>query len=114
MIVGAAALGSALLPASFATAQARISTTDLGGATLLQGAGGNVLALPGPDGALMIDGGRAANANALLDAVTTATKTSRINTLINTHWHDDHVAHHGTCGQSLARGITNSNFDSIR
>jgi len=100
MIVGAAALGSALLPASFATAQARISTTDLGGATLLQGAGGNVLALPGPDGALMIDGGRAANANALLDAVTTATKTSRINTLINTHWHPEQTGANEAVGKS--------------
>ena len=39
---------------------------DLGGATLLQGAGCNVIAMPGPDGALMIDGGLAANADALL------------------------------------------------
>jgi hypothetical protein len=32
----------------------------------------------------MIDGGRAANANALLEAVKSATKSTRINTLINT------------------------------
>ena len=100
LTVGAAALGSALLPASFANAQARISTTDLGGATLLQGAGGNVLALPGPDGALMIDGGRAANANALLDAVKTATKTSRIHTLINTHWHPEQTGANEAVGKS--------------
>ena len=42
---------------------------DLGGVTLLQGAGCNVIAMPGPDGALMIDGGLAANADALLAAV---------------------------------------------
>jgi hypothetical protein len=70
-------------------AAARITTTDLSGATLFQGAGCNVIALPGPDGALMIDGGRAANADALLTAVKTATRTSRIHTLINTHWHPD-------------------------
>jgi len=81
-------------------AQARISTTDLGGATLLQGAGGNVIALPGPDGALMIDGGRAANANALLEAVKTATKTTRINTLINTHWHPDQTGANEAVGKS--------------
>src|SRR5712692_9079685 len=86
--VGAAALGSTLLPAA-AFAQTRISTTDLGGATLFQGAGCNVVAMPGPDGALMIDGGLAANADALLAAVKTATRTSRINTLINTHWHPE-------------------------
>ena len=43
----------------------RISTIDLGSVTLLQGAGCNVVAIPGPDGALMIDGGLAANADAL-------------------------------------------------
>jgi len=104
LTVGAAALGSALLPASFANAQARISTTDLGGATLLQGAGGNVLALPGPDGALMIDGGRAANANALLDAVgrvlSDPPKSSRIHTLINTHWHPDQTGANEAVGKS--------------
>ena len=43
---GAAALGGALLASRFANAQAaRIATTDLGGAWLFQGAGGNVVAL---------------------------------------------------------------------
>jgi glyoxylase-like metal-dependent hydrolase (beta-lactamase superfamily II) len=88
-----------LLP-SFATAQTRITTTDLGGATLLQGAGGNVLAIPGPEGALMIDGGRAASASALLEAVTTATKTTRINTLINTHWHPDQTGANDAVGKA--------------
>ena len=68
------------------------SPADLGGgATLFQGAGGNVVALPGPEGALLIDGGSAANADALLTAVREATKASRIHTLINTHWHPDQV-----------------------
>jgi glyoxylase-like metal-dependent hydrolase (beta-lactamase superfamily II) len=79
---------TALTP-SFASAQARITTIDLGGATLFQGAGSNVIALPGPDGALMIDGGLAANADALLASVRQATGASRINTLINTHWHPE-------------------------
>jgi cyclase len=89
---GAAAVGSALLPAYSASAQQvvpRISTTDLGGVTLLQGAGCNVIAMPGKDGALMIDGGLAANADALLEAVGSATGSSRIHTLINTHWHPE-------------------------
>jgi cyclase len=83
-----------------AQTSARITTTDLGGATLFQGAGGNVIALPGPDGALLIDGGRAANASALLDAVRVATKTSRINTLINTHWHPDQTGSNEAVGKS--------------
>jgi glyoxylase-like metal-dependent hydrolase (beta-lactamase superfamily II) len=79
---------------------ARITATDLGGAWLFQGAGGNVVALPGPDGALMIDGGRAANAEALLDAVKKATGTTRIHTLINTHWHPDQVGANELVGRA--------------
>jgi glyoxylase-like metal-dependent hydrolase (beta-lactamase superfamily II) len=56
---------------------------------LLQGAGCNVLALRGETGALMIDGGRAANAEVLLAAVYAATGNDRIHTLINTHWHPE-------------------------
>ena len=96
---GAAALGGALLP-EFAWAQTKISTADLGGATLLQGAGCNVVALPGPDGALIIDGGLATNADALLAAVKSATRTSRINTLINTHWHPEQVGANETVGRA--------------
>jgi glyoxylase-like metal-dependent hydrolase (beta-lactamase superfamily II) len=98
---GAAAFGGALFSSRFANAQAaRITTTDLGGAWLFQGAGGNVVALPGPDGALMIDGGRAANADALLEAVKKATGTTRINTLINTHWHPDQVGANEAVGKA--------------
>lgn len=84
-------LGAALFP-SFAarSQQPSITTTDLGGgAFLLQGAGCNVLALRGDEGALMIDGGLAANAEALLRAVFAATGNDRIRTLINTHWHPE-------------------------
>jgi len=90
----AAAFGAGFVEAGLQTslvAQSRITTTDLGGATLLQGAGCNVLALSGPDGALMIDGGLAANADALLGAVTSATGAARIHTLINTHGHPEQV-----------------------
>src|SRR5258706_16308083 len=65
----------------------KISATDLGGLTLFQGAGCNVIAMRGEEGALMIDGGLAANADALLKAVKERTGSSRIHTLINTHWH---------------------------
>ena len=99
LYLGAAALVEAGLQTRL-RAQSRITTTDLGGATLFQGAGGNVLALAGPDGALMIDGGRAANASALLDAVKAATKTSRINTLINTHWHPDQTGANEAVGKA--------------
>jgi glyoxylase-like metal-dependent hydrolase (beta-lactamase superfamily II) len=66
-----------------------------------------VIALPGPDGALMIDGGRAANATALLDAVGRALPdvpksagAPRINTLINTHWHPDQTGANDAVGKA--------------
>jgi glyoxylase-like metal-dependent hydrolase (beta-lactamase superfamily II) len=96
-------LGGALVPAYPASARQaspRITVTDLGGATLLQGAGCNVIAMPGANGALMVDGGLAANANALLAAVRKATGASRINTLINTHWHPEQTGANESVGRS--------------
>ena len=100
---GAAALGGALLPAYSVSAQQRaprITTTDLRGATLLQGAGCNVVAMPGANGALMIDAGLAANADALLVTVRTVTGSSRIHTLINTHWHPEQTGANEAVGRS--------------
>ena len=78
---------------------AAIAATDLGGATLLRGAGGNVVAIAGGDGALMIDGGLAANASALLEAVSRATGSSRVHTLINTHWHPEQTGANEAVGR---------------
>jgi cyclase len=109
---GAATLGGALLPAWALRAQAAsITTTDLGnGLFLLGGAGCNVLALRGDDGALLVDGGLATNADALLRAVYAATGNERVSTLINTHWHPEAVganeAVSGTGGKILAHDKT--------
>ena len=90
------------LPRAYAAApQAgpQISVTDLGGLFLFQGAGCNVIAMHGEDGSLMIDGGLAANANALMKAVKERTGNSRINTLINTHWHPEQTG----CNEAVGR-----------
>src|SRR5690606_20634541 len=102
--MGLASVG-AWLPFSAARAQraapgASITTTDLGGLVLLQGAGCNVLAMPGDDGALMIDGGLAANADALLAAVYAATGNDRVHTLINTHWHPEQTGANEIVGRA--------------
>jgi glyoxylase-like metal-dependent hydrolase (beta-lactamase superfamily II) len=113
---GAAALGGLVVEAGFQTrlsalqTSPRITTTDLGGVTLLQGAGCNVIAMPGMEerrqgvpgdsaGALMIDGGLAANADALLAAVKSVTRSSRIHTLINTHGHPEQVGANEAVGR---------------
>src|SRR5687768_5498141 len=84
--LGAAALGSTLAPSAIAQGAepAAISRTDLGYAWLLQGAGCNAVVIPGmnEDGPLLIDGGLAANSDALLEAVFDITGKERIHTLI--------------------------------
>jgi len=98
---GLASLGALLgSPAGRAQTAARITTSDLGGLMLLQGAGCNVIAMPGDDGALMIDGGLAANAEALVRAVLDATGNDRIHTLINTHWHPEQTGANEIVGRS--------------
>lgn len=66
-----------------------LTPKERGGLTLLQGAGCNVVTMPGADGALLIDGGLAPNSKALLQAVGKATGRDRVSTLINTHWHPE-------------------------
>jgi glyoxylase-like metal-dependent hydrolase (beta-lactamase superfamily II) len=103
-IAGAASLGSVLMPMLAARAQPAspdITATDLGGLILLEGAGCNVIAMPGDDdGALMIDGGLAANADALLRAVYAATGNDRIHMLIDTHWHPEQTGANEAVGRS--------------
>jgi cyclase len=106
-VLGAASVGRALAPldALAAGPPASITATlltpkDMGGLTLLQGGGCNVVVVPGPDGALMIDGGLAADSNAVLKAVTDATGTHRISTLINTHWHPEQTGSNTAVGEA--------------
>ena len=66
-----------------------IAVRDIAGLAVFSGAGGNVVALGAPEGALMIDGGLAVNSAMLLKAVRERLKTRRIQVLINTHWHPE-------------------------
>jgi cyclase len=100
---GAASLSNALTPIFAARSQqvsAAITKIDLGGLVLFQGAGSNVIAIAGDDGALMVDGGLAANADALLRAVFDATGNDRIQTLIDTHWHPEQTGANVAVGRA--------------
>jgi cyclase len=57
------------------------------GVKLISGAGSNVLAVAGPDGAVMVDGGLAQHARGLIERVQAETGSRKIARLINTHWH---------------------------
>ncbi len=101
---GAASFGAALFPALAARAQdaaPAIARTDLGGRLLLlEVAGCNVLALRGADGALMIGGGPAATARALVDAVLAATGSDRIALLVDTDWHREQTGANELVGRA--------------
>jgi glyoxylase-like metal-dependent hydrolase (beta-lactamase superfamily II) len=77
-----------------------IKVKDVAGLALIDGAGCNVVALGGPDGALLIDGGLEANSTTLLKAVSAATKSARVNTLINTHWHPEQTGSNEAVGKT--------------
>ena len=87
-------------PAAATPPDAPITTTDLGGLVLLQVADCNVLAMHGNDGALMIDGGPAATAEALVRAVLAATHDERVAMLIDTHWHLDQLGANEIVGRA--------------
>ncbi|WP_217703327.1 MBL fold metallo-hydrolase [Flavobacterium agri] len=74
-----------------AAATAKITVTRLrGNLSMLEGSGGNVLVLNGPEGKLMVDGGidlSRTNMTAALESISPAP----LKHLINTHWHFDHV-----------------------
>lgn len=101
-LAGAVSFGSALGPVLAARGRQvspNITTTDLRGLALLQGAGCNVVAMRGNDGALMIDGGLAANAARLLRAVGDVTGNDRVQMLINTHWHPEQTGANEAVGR---------------
>jgi cyclase len=87
------------LPAIASAARTRIEVQDVNGLALLTGGGGNVVALPSAEGALLIDGGLAAHSSAVLKAVTSATGSKRVATLINTHWHPEQTGSNEAVGK---------------
>ncbi len=61
-----------------------------GGVVMLEGSGGNMVALPGPDGLFMADIGIAVSQKKLM-AKLKAIHPGPIKYLVNTHWHWDHT-----------------------
>ncbi|MEO8308477.1 MAG: MBL fold metallo-hydrolase [Pseudomonadota bacterium] len=79
-----------------------ITEKDIGGLSLFSGAGCNVVALAGPNGALLVDGGLAVNSALLLKAVHHKLGTKRIDTLVNTHWHPEQTGLNASAGKDGA------------
>jgi glyoxylase-like metal-dependent hydrolase (beta-lactamase superfamily II) len=79
---------------------------DVGGLALFAGSGCNVVAMPGPKGALLVDGGLAVNSALLLKAVHGRLGTRRIDALVNTHWHPEQTGLNESAGRDGATIIS--------
>jgi cyclase len=75
----------------------------------ITGAGGNVVAVTGPDGVLLVDSGLEARSKDLLKAVGKLPGGQHIHTLINTHWHWDHTGGNERLGKDKVRIIAHEN-----
>ncbi len=69
----------------------------------------NVLAQTGRDGALLVDGGAARAAEALLDAVNGLSGGGTVHTLFNTHWHPEQTGLNERLGRAGAAIIAHEN-----
>jgi cyclase len=113
--------------AAQATMAPEIKATELAaGFTLLDGAGCNVLALKGPEGSLLVDGGYAKNSKVLLEAAAKATGNRKVARLFNTHWHPAQTGSNEAVGregamiiahevtrQYLSRPVTSTEYDGL-
>jgi glyoxylase-like metal-dependent hydrolase (beta-lactamase superfamily II) len=77
-----------------------ISVRDVNGLAVFAGAGCNVVALAGPEGALLVDGGLAVNSAVLLKVIAENLKTKRVQTLLNTHWHPEQTGANEAVGKA--------------
>jgi glyoxylase-like metal-dependent hydrolase (beta-lactamase superfamily II) len=124
----AAAAGLGALATSARAADASIKASELTpGIWLLDGAGCNVVAVRGGTGSLLVDGGYARNATALLAAAAKATGNRQVATLINTHWHPAQTGSNETVGHAggtlishevtakyLARPIASVDYEGLQ
>lgn len=79
------------------------------GVKLISGAGANVLAVRGPEGALLVDGGASENASGLVRRALDETGANRIAGLINTHWHPEQTGANDLVGSKGARIYAHEN-----
>jgi glyoxylase-like metal-dependent hydrolase (beta-lactamase superfamily II) len=77
--------------------------------TLFTGAGANVVAVNGPDGLTLVDGGLEQHSKELLKTALKTTGARRVGTLFNTHWHPEQTGSNETLGKSGARIIAHTN-----
>src|ERR1700754_3470153 len=76
---------------------------------LFQGAGGNVVVAKGGEGLLLVDGGSPERSSKLLKRIAAETGQSRVQQLVNTHWHWDHTGSNEALAKSGAAILAHEN-----
>jgi cyclase len=106
----AACVSASPLFAQTAGNPAAITNTELGDKLfLLGGAGANVIAQTGSDGVVLVDGGLAANAPALAQAIAALPGNGPVQTLFNTHWHPEQTGSNESLGTAGVTIIAHEN-----
>jgi glyoxylase-like metal-dependent hydrolase (beta-lactamase superfamily II) len=76
---------------------------------VLSGAGANCVALQGPDGVFLIDGGLEEHSSELVQAVLKETGAKRVHTLVNTHWHPEQTGSNERLAKAGAKIVAHEN-----
>jgi cyclase len=103
LVAGAA--GVALAPAATSLQVTKLSDTFL----QITGAGGNVLAVIGPDSVLLVNGGSAERSQELLQLVSEKSGNKPVRVLFNTCWHPLHTGSNEALGKAGAKIIAHEN-----
>jgi len=109
MVHAGAALPLASHAFSQQDAEPIIATNLADNVFLVTGAGSNVVAVSGPDGLLVVDGGVAERSADLLRVLHEHSGVTRIQTLFNTHWHHDHAGLNATLGKAGTKIVSHEN-----
>ncbi len=75
----------------------------------ITGAGGNVVALTGSEGVLLVDSGAEERSRDLLRTVERLPGGKHVHTLINTHWHWDHTGGNERLGKDKVKILAHEN-----
>jgi cyclase len=106
LLLGSAALPRPLLAATPASLDWQLLDRD--GLALIEGAGGNVLVLAGPDGVALIDGGSVDSVGSVL--ATVEQQTGKLPSLLfNSHCHRDQIGCNAVLGAAGATIIAHEN-----
>jgi cyclase len=88
-------------------AQGSAATAVRGAVSVINAGGTNVVVCNTPDGLVLVDSGTPEFSSQLMNSLS-AINSRGVNTLFNTHWHDDHCGANEIIGKSGARIIASS------